>query len=63
MSLIENKIVITFKFTRKNKEKGIIENIESGNYKFQTKENTTLMIDIIKLYNITYINYKFIVVI
>ena len=57
MSLIENKIVITFKFTRKNKEKGIIENIESGNYKFQTKEKTTLMIDIIKLYNITYINY------
>ncbi len=47
---IENKMYISFKFTRKNKEKGIIQNIESGIYQFKLKEKNTLMIDEIKLY-------------
>ena len=47
---------ITFKFTRKNKEKGIIQNVESGIYQFNLNEKNTFMIDEIKLYKIIY-NY------
>jgi hypothetical protein len=53
---IENKMYITFKFTKKNKEKEIIQNVESGIYQFQPKEKNTFMIDEIKLYKIIY-NY------
>jgi hypothetical protein len=45
---------ITFKFTRKNKEKGIIQNVESGIYQFNLNEKNTFMIDEIKLYKIIY---------
>lgn len=47
---------ITFKFTKKNKEKEIIQKVESGIYQFQPKEKNTFMIDEIKLYKIIY-NY------
>ena len=45
---------ITFKFIRKNKEKGIIQNVESGIYQFNLNEKNTFMIDEIKLYKIIY---------